>query len=536
MVLGLRLFVGLFNNLALLIVFVAVYGFLIGRLRNAPPARRQAVLGIMFALFVFGCMQVKIPVSEGVVVDQRNAIVILAGAFGGPISGAIAALVAASYRVYLGGRGIFGGVLGIALSTAAGIFIRTKRDWIDTVPKAALVAVAATVFILPGFLPIGSLEEGWELLKAMALPYGSAISLGLLVGGLLLLNEERGQNAQTRLRESEIKYRSLFESLVDVIYKIDENGTILIISPSSEQVFGYRPDELVGRRFEILHRDPTHRALILERIEKEGSVKDVHTEMVRKDGRIIVVSSNAKAVFDSDRRFRGVEGVTRDITQLKEAEERLRISLAEKEILLSEIYHRTNNNMQIIASLLLLQATSFQDEKVDQLVSRVSSRIRAMSLVYDKLSHAKDLSRIGIREYLDDLTRQIAKTENGQEGRIAVELDVEDIALIIDAAVPLGLVVNEIVTNSFKHAFPDGRRGTVRVTLRRTNPDTVLLSISDDGRGFPPGFDPDGTSSFGIFTTLTLVRMQLRGTAKIESTGGVSYRITLKDRIYEPRI
>jgi len=536
MVLGLKLFIGLFNNLALLIVFVAIYGFLIGRLRDVRPRGRQAALGVMFALFVFGCMQVKIPVAEGVVVDQRNAIIILAGAFGGPISGAIAAIAAASYRIYLGGRGIYGGLLGISLSAAAGILIHSRRNGIDTVLKAALVSVAATIFVLPGFLPIGSLEEGWDLLKTMALPYGSAISVGLFVGGLLFLNEERMQNSQARLRESESKYRSLFESLVDVSYKLDENGTILIISPSSEQVFGYRPDELVGRCFEILHRDPGNRAQILERIAREGSVKDVQTEMRRKDGRTIVVSSNAKAVFDSDRRFRGVEGVSRDITQLKEAEERLKVSLAEKEILLSEIYHRTNNNMQIIASLLLLQASAFKDEKVDQLVSRVSSRIRAMSLVYDKLSRAKDLSRISIREYIEDLTRQIAMTEGGQEGRIGVELDVEDIALIIDAAVPLGLVINEIVTNSFRHAFPDGRRGTVRVSLRRTNPDTVLLSITDDGTGFPPGFDPDGTSSFGIFTTLTLVRTQLRGTAEVETKGGVSYKITLKDRIYEPRI
>jgi LytS/YehU family sensor histidine kinase len=233
MVSGLTLFVGLFNNLALLIIFVTIYGFLIGRLGNARPMKRQFILGIAFALFAFGCMQVKIPVTEGVFVDQRNAIVIMSGAFGGPLAAAITALTAVVIRVIIGGRGVLGGSLGICLSAIAGITFFFVRRRIDTLWKAALCAIAATIFILPGFLPIGNLREGWKLMTSMAVPYGSAISIGILIGSLLLVNEERRDKAQAELKESESRYRTLFESLVDLGFQTDAKDVIVIASRSS---------------------------------------------------------------------------------------------------------------------------------------------------------------------------------------------------------------------------------------------------------------------------------------------------------------
>ncbi|HNX58704.1 MAG TPA: LytS/YhcK type 5TM receptor domain-containing protein, partial [Spirochaetota bacterium] len=196
MVYGKDLFIGLFNNLALLIVFIAIYGYLYNTLRTRGWVRRQLINGLIFTVFVFGCMQVRIPVSEGVIVDQRNAIVILSGVYGGPLAAIISACFAAAYRIHLGGIGIYGGVLGVTLSMLTGIVVYRYRDRIDSIWKGACVSLAATVFILPGFLPIRNLEHGWNLLKAMAVPYGTAVFLGIFLGGLLLYNEEKRWRTQ----------------------------------------------------------------------------------------------------------------------------------------------------------------------------------------------------------------------------------------------------------------------------------------------------------------------------------------------------
>jgi PAS domain S-box-containing protein len=536
MVSGLSLFIGLFNNLALLIILVAVYGFLYDRLRGRGGIRRQIALGILFAAAVFGCMQVKIPVYAGVLVDQRNGIVIMSGAFGGPVAAAIAAAVAAVYRIILGGKGVPGGVLGIALSAVAGVFVFYRRGKIDRFWKALLAAVAATVFVLPGFLPIGNLAEGWALLERMAIPYGSAISTGLLVGGLLLWNEERRSDSQARLAESERKYRKLFESMIDVSYKTDAAGLIEIVSPSIGRMLGYRPDELEGTPIERLYADPGRRRLMIEEVGRSGFAEGFEADLIKKDGSSMVASINARAALDESGAAAGIEGVARDITRAKRAEEEVRAALADREALLSELYHRTNNNMQLIASYMQLRISERPGEGADGLARALSSRIYAMSLVYEMLYRSRRLSRIDLRDYIEDLVPSIIGYCGLPEGRISASLELESVECVLDTAIPLGLALNEIVGNACDHAFPGGRTGTIRVSLRKGPEGTSSLTVSDDGVGMPPGLDPMKAASFGIATTLNLIRLQLRGGIEIESGPGVTYRISLRGDLYEERV
>ena len=539
MVSGLALFYGLFNNLALYIVLVAVYGFLNARFPHVPGTagmRRQVVFGLVFGFFVIGFMQVKIPVFEGVLVDQRNSVVILSGAFGGPLSAALTASVAAAYRASLGGQGVAGGVFGICLSAVAGVFIHHRKARIDTLWKGALTAIGAAVFILPGFLPIGSLHAGWQLMKAMALPYGSAISIGLCVSGLLMANEERRRQVQIQLVESELKFRSLFENLIDVSYRVDAGGRVTVISPSCERVFGFRPEELVGKEIRALYQDPSFRAELLARVRDDGEVKNFPVPMKKKDGTPIVVSVNSRRILGTEGEFLGLEGVLRDISALKRAEDELRSSLAEKEALLGELFHRTNNNMQLITSFLQLQASAIDHPKAAELAFGVGSRISAMALVYEKLSRTRSLSRIRVRDYVADLLPLIARACGSPEGKVSIELELEDLDFVLDTAIPFGLVINEIATNSFLHAFPGDRKGKLTVSVRRLGPGLVSMTVSDDGVGFPPAFDPYAASTLGIRTTVSLVRMQMHGSIDIIADGGVSYRITFSDKLYSERI
>jgi PAS domain S-box-containing protein len=320
---GTSLFFGLFDNLAVLIILIAIYGVLVDRLDARRTIRRQAVLGLVFGIFVYICMHVRIPVATGVIVDQRNAMVILAGFFGGPLSAVISAAVGASYRAYLGGIGVYGGILGLGLSAIGGSVLRSLRPGIETPGKLALSAIAVTVFILPGFLPVGDLHAGWMLVKAVALPYGAAASVGIFVASLVMLNEERRREAARALRESESRYRGLFQNMMDVHFRADRTGSLSIVSPASEQVTGYRPDEMVGRHFADFSTDHTRYAALLDELERHGSVKNFELDLARKNGTTATVWTNAQWIIDPRGKPVGIDGVLRDVTQAKkDAEEK----------------------------------------------------------------------------------------------------------------------------------------------------------------------------------------------------------------------
>ncbi|HMA95202.1 MAG TPA: LytS/YhcK type 5TM receptor domain-containing protein, partial [Polyangiaceae bacterium] len=201
MVSGVSLFVALFNNLAIFIALVAVYGVMSGRFERDNGFERQLSTGLAFGLFAVGCMHAQIPVYQGVIVDQRNAVVAMSGAFGGPWAGLVSALLAGSYRAYLGGSGVLSGVTGIGLAALSGSCLNLHSGPPSNVRACAWTALVCTAVILPGFLLVGSLRTGWNLMLAMMLPYGSAIMLGIFLVGLLLAREESRYRTEKRFRQ-----------------------------------------------------------------------------------------------------------------------------------------------------------------------------------------------------------------------------------------------------------------------------------------------------------------------------------------------
>jgi len=191
MVSGAPLFLSMFNNLAIFFVLVISYGVIYRKITSASPLGRQITFGIFFGFFAISCMYVKIPVANGVIVDQRNTIAVLSAVFGGPFAGILCIIMAGAYRAYLGGAGVLAGITGLSLSFLAGLIVLFNRKRIHSVGSAATSALFATLFLLPGFLLVGDLANGIRLLQKMALPYGSAVFLGIFLVGLLLENEER---------------------------------------------------------------------------------------------------------------------------------------------------------------------------------------------------------------------------------------------------------------------------------------------------------------------------------------------------------
>jgi two-component sensor histidine kinase len=210
------------------------------------------------------------------------------------------------------------------------------------------------------------------------------------------------------------------------------------------------------------------------------------------------------------------------------AEEQINESLKEKEMLLREIHHRVKNNMQIISSLLRLQSRDITDKKYNDMFTDSQNRIASMSLIHEKLYQSKGLARIDFNDYIRDLVNGLFQSY-GVNGRIALSLDVRDISLGIDSAIPCGLIINELVTNSLKHAFPEGRKGEIRILLNPTGENMIELVVSDNGVSIPEDVDIKKTESLGLHLVTILVENQLHGEINLDRSKGTEFLIKFKD-------
>lgn len=341
MVYGTDLFLALFQNLAILIALVAIYSYLLGRLDRSPWLQRQLIMGLSFGFFAVMCMNARIPVFEGVIVDQRNAIVALSGAFGGPLSAAVSAAIAAGYRAYLGGDGVIGGIIGITLAAVAGIGMNLFSARFASTGRAAFSAFLATMLILPGFLFIRGrgIHTGWEVLKTNAVPYGAAIFLGIFLVGLLLRHEEKRHKVELLFRESEEKYRGLFSNMNELaavdelIYDDDHHPVdwcILDVNTAYLEKAGRPREDVVGRCATDLYGADTVQSCLPRLAAVVRSGRPVQFEQYFPMLEVHVLVS---AFYLGDNRF---AMVTTDITERKRMEADLRRSHEELELRVKE--------------------------------------------------------------------------------------------------------------------------------------------------------------------------------------------------------
>jgi two-component sensor histidine kinase len=215
--------------------------------------------------------------------------------------------------------------------------------------------------------------------------------------------------------------------------------------------------------------------------------------------------------------------------KLREQGYELQNSLDEKEVLLREIHHRIKNNMLIIISMLELQRQDIEGEKQRDIFKEMENRIRSMALVHEKLYSSDSISRIDIASYLRDVATSLL-TSMVIGNRISFELQAEPISIDIDHAIPVGLVTNEIITNAIKHAFPQGRKGTISIDVRRSENNQIVLTLADDGIGIAEDVDILQSSSFGTGIIITaLVKMQLKGKIAVEREKGTKHTISFLD-------
>jgi len=511
MISGTDLFLGLFNNLAIFIVLVAVYGSLNIYFEGSSPGLRAAGMGICFGLTAIVCMHVRIPVAEGVVVDQRNAIVALSGAFGGPIAACICAATAGAYRAYLGGAGVPGGIVGVSLAASAGMllyFLRKRRKDLLT---QALGAAAATLIILPGFAFYKDFATGFRLMVDMALPYGSAIFTGIFLAGLLLSREENRRAADLELKESEKRFRNLYEGLIDVSYRTDREGRIVHISPSCGRLFGYTPEKLIGQPIVEFYRYPEARDRFLALLMPNGRVESFEAEIRRHDGTFVWVSTNAKLLTEKNGDYAGVEGISRDLTRQKKAEEEkllLEDSLRQSQkmealgTLAGGIAHDFNNILGAILgyTTIVMESLPQGSRERKHLQSVISATGRAADLTRQILVFSrkgKPDKKIGrIHPIVEEAVRLLKKTI---PSTVQIRVDINpDTGFVLADFTQVHQIVMNLCTNAY-HALAD-ENGEIRIMLWAGQVDRAgasvhpnlregryaVLCVEDTGRGIDP--------------------------------------------------
>jgi PAS domain S-box-containing protein len=336
---------------------------------------------------------------------------------------------------------------------------------------------------------------------------------------------------------------------------VDERGRIVLVNSQLEMLFGYGRKELVGQAVEVLvpgrirSRHSAFRAAFFHDPASRpmGAGRDLYG--LRKDGREIPIEVGLKpfrtaegcfvlgSVVDiSERRHVERErehllGLLRRLnTELEQRVEartsELRAALEEREVLLQEVHHRVKNNLQVISSLIHMRARALPKDVVREALEGCLAQVQAMALVHEMLYQSADYAHVPFSEYARSLAANVFEATGPPPGNVALSLAVEDVALAVDKAIPCGLILSELITNALKHAFPDGRPGTVRVELTQGEKGGLRLVVADDGVGLPAGADAQDSISLGLPLVRMLAR-QLDASLEIVTSHGTTVRLTL---------
>lgn len=339
------------------------------------------------------------------------------------------------------------------------------------------------------------------------------------------------KQAEEALRESEARYRGLVESAKDMIFTLSDEGLITSLNPAFETITGWPRSKWMGKHLgHLVHPDDLSLMMEFDRcFSNEPQPSSIEMRILSKTHEYLIMDVSMVPQTWNGKVVRCL-GLARDITKRRKNEEKLKDSLKEKEILLREIHHRVKNNMQVISGLLILQEELSDDEKVIGMLKNSQNRIASMALIHEKLYKSENLSKIDFKEYVDELVSGLFESYMVSESKIALDVTVENISLGIDLAIPCGLIINELVTNSLKYAFPDGKNGEIKIALHSIGDNMIELLVQDNGVGIPDDLDFRKTHTLGLHIVNLLVENQLHGEITMNSDRGTEFRIRFKGR------
>jgi PAS domain S-box-containing protein len=349
-------------------------------------------------------------------------------------------------------------------------------------------------------------------------------------------------------------FRLALEAAPTGMILVDDRGRIALVNTEVERLFGYSRDEVIGEPVEILLPErfrghvgfrglvsdaPPGRAMASGRDvfgrRKDGSEVPIEiglNPLDTPDGRFVLssvadISERRQGERERDQLLAQLEALNTDLERRVETRTReLEAALRDREVLLQEVHHRVKNNLQVIASLINMQVRALGGGAGRDALVECGTRVEAMALIHEKLYQSQHYSQVAFSEYARTLAASVFHATGLSPHGIALDLAMEDVSLSVDRAIPCGLVLNELITNALRHAFPAGRTGTIRVQLAAVGDGAIRLAVSDDGVGLPPGFEIETSRSLG----LQLVRMlagQLGAALQIDSTAGTRVALIL---------
>jgi PAS domain S-box-containing protein len=339
------------------------------------------------------------------------------------------------------------------------------------------------------------------------------------------------QRAEVALRKSQARLAGILDIADDAIVAVNGRHEIELFNQGAERIFGYVAGEVIGQPLDMLLPESvaaTHR----QNIEVFAASADVARRMGerqdifgrRRDGTEFPAEASISKLTAKDEPLFTV--ILRDITARKQIETRLRASVREKEILLQEVHHRVKNNLQIIQSLLRLQAYAVGDPALHELFRDSQNRVHAMALVHEQLYGVQDVAHVDCSAYLHELAVSVLRSYEVQSARIVLAWAIDSaLAVDINTAIPLGLIMTELVSNSLKHAFPAGRTGTITVGLHDDSA-SLVMTVRDDGIGLSSNTDARTTNSLGIQLVGDLTE-QLGGTVRVDCQPGTTFQICI---------
>jgi PAS domain S-box-containing protein len=386
-----------------------------------------------------------------------------------------------------------------------------------------------------------------------------------IIGAIETLEDITGlMEAQHSLRESEKRYRTLIDQLPDFVI-VHRNGILLYVNPPAAEHLGYERQNMIGKSISLFIAPEYHdmaKMAVIKRMAGEEvppyemTITDqsgrshailVNGTQIQYEGEPaslnvltdVTVIKEAEEVIrraneDLERRVaERTESLTRTNIQLEQeikarttAEQEIQRSLEEKDLLLREIHHRVKNNLQIIASMLNLQSRTIKDENVLSAIRDSQSRVRAMALVHERIYRSHNIGEIDLRDYLQYMVQQLFMFHNIPHAKITLTFTMDPITTDIDTIVPIGLIINEMVSNSLKHAFPGERKGSIIIEGSNPSPDLLRFAYRDDGVGIPDDVDWKKPTSLGLRLISSLVE-QCSGEITMERDGGTVFAFTM---------
>ena len=338
------------------------------------------------------------------------------------------------------------------------------------------------------------------------------------------------RHAQAALIESESRYRMIGDLIPFGVWSCDGLGNFTYLSESFLAMLGISTTEYKTKGWMHLlpGQDADRTIADWRQCIQTGSFWDYEYRIVDTKGKTSIVLSRGAPHYDAGGTITSWVGIHLDITERKRYEERLETSLREKEVVIKEVHHRVKNNMQVISGFLELQSNYIDDPLAVEKLTECQQRVRTMALVHEKLYQAKNLGVINASEYIKSLVADLTNSYS-LATRVDVSVEVDDVNMTLDMAIPCGLIINELVTNSLKYAFAGREKGSLLLSLHHQSDHNFCLTVQDDGAGLPPDFEIRSRASLGMQLVGVLVH-QLGGEMKVEKEPGTRFVIVFPEK------